>query len=135
MPNGTDETTKTTSRDYHVGDSNYSNKELQPWDVWLKAQLNPWDADIVKRIMRTKIDAGMTSEEQHILDYQKIQHICQERIEQINNGDPYYHDSRFLPIATLYNMTPKELAAYFKNEDTKLSAVELLLTEVLCTHV
>ena len=39
-----------------------------------------WDADIQKRLLRTKAEPGMTMEESRKLDYQKIIHVCQERI-------------------------------------------------------
>jgi hypothetical protein len=42
--------------------------------------LNPWDADIIKRILRTK------KGEDRKLDYEKIIHICKERISQIEKG-------------------------------------------------
>lgn len=71
--------TKTKSkktRSYNVGKSNYSEKKIQPWDIWIEYNLNPFDADIVKRILRTK------EGESRILDYAKIIHICKERIRQ-----------------------------------------------------
>jgi hypothetical protein len=77
-------------RDMNVGASNYAEHAIQPWDIWLEYQLNPWDADIVKRIVRTKVEGGMEPDEARILDYEKIIHICQERISQIKNGNPYY---------------------------------------------
>lgn len=64
-------------RDYNVGDSNYSDHKIQPWDIWEDWELNPWDADIIKRTLRTKKD------NERVLDYQKIIHICQERIRQL----------------------------------------------------
>jgi hypothetical protein len=67
----------------NVGKSDYSKRTIQPWSIWLDYQLNPWDADIVKRVLRTKDEAGMTPEEARIMDYQKIKHICDERIRQI----------------------------------------------------
>lgn len=39
--------------------------------------MNPWDADIVKRVLRTK------EGEDRKLDYEKIIHVCQERIRQL----------------------------------------------------
>ena len=44
----------------------------------LSEMLNPWDADIVKRVLRTKKTDGRR------LDYEKIIHICKERIRQID---------------------------------------------------
>jgi hypothetical protein len=67
-----------TPRDYNVGHSDYSTRRIQPWDIWLEYRLNPWDADIVKRILRDKGERR--------LDYEKIKHICDERIRQIDEG-------------------------------------------------
>lgn len=62
----------------NVGDSDYSKHSIQPWDIWREYSLNPWDADIVKRVLRTK------ATDPRRLDYEKIIHICQERIAQID---------------------------------------------------
>lgn len=62
----------------NVGDSDYSKHSIQPWDIWREYSLNPWDADIVKRVLRTK------DTDPRRLDYEKIIHICQERIAQID---------------------------------------------------
>lgn len=67
-------------RNYNIGNSNYSEHLIQPWSIWLDWNLNPWDADIVKRVLRTKHG------EERILDYQKIIHICNERIRQLTNN-------------------------------------------------
>lgn len=64
-------------RDYNVGKSDYSKHKIQPWDIWLEYGLNPWDADIVKRVLRTK------EGEDRKLDYEKIIHVCKERIRQL----------------------------------------------------
>lgn len=64
-------------RDYNVGKSDYAKHTIQPWDIWKEYNLNPWDADIVKRVLRTK------EGEERSLDYQKIIHICRERIRQL----------------------------------------------------
>lgn len=64
-------------RDYNVGKSDYALHKIQPWDIWKEYNLNPWDADIVKRVLRTK------EGEERSLDYQKIIHICKERIRQL----------------------------------------------------
>ena len=71
-------------RSYNVGNSNYSKHKIQPWDIWREYNLNPWDADIVKRILRTKEEPGKSKEDARIMDYEKIIHICKERIRQIN---------------------------------------------------
>lgn len=66
-------------REYNIGKSDYAKKELQPWDVWLAWKLDPWDGDIVKRIYRHK--EGTPRKE----DYEKIIHVCLEKIRQINS--------------------------------------------------
>ena len=67
-------------REYNVGNSNYSTHKIQPWDIWLEYDLNPWDADIVKRVLRVK------KGDSRKLDYEKIIHICKERIRQIDGS-------------------------------------------------
>ena len=67
------------TREYNVGTSDYSKHIIQPWSIWLDWDLNPWDADIVKRVLRTK------EGESRIQDYEKIIHICKERIRQLKN--------------------------------------------------
>ena len=70
-------------RDYNIGSSNYASMKIQPWDVWSAWNLNPWDADMVKRIARTKKIPGMSEIEARIEDYEKIKHNCDERIFQL----------------------------------------------------
>lgn len=65
-------------RDYNIGKSDYAKHKIQPWDIWLEYNLNPWDADIVKRVLRTKEGEART------LDYEKIIHICRYRIEELS---------------------------------------------------
>lgn len=67
------------TRDHNVGESDYAKHKIQPWDIWLEYDLNPWDADIIKRVLRHKPG-------QRRLDYEKIKHICDERIRQIDEG-------------------------------------------------
>lgn len=69
---------------HNVGDSNYAKKKIQPWDVWEEYTLNPWDADIVKRTLRIK------ESQSRRMDYEKIIHICQKRISQIDRGIKVY---------------------------------------------
>lgn len=64
-------------RTYNEGNSDYSKHVIQPWSIWQDYNLNPWDADIIKRILRTK--KGESRE----LDYKKIIHICNERLRQL----------------------------------------------------
>lgn len=66
------------TRKYNVGTSDYSQHTIQPWSIWIDYNLNPFDADIIKRILRTKY--GTPRKE----DYEKVIHICKERIRQID---------------------------------------------------
>lgn len=77
-------TTKHSCRDAHIGKSDYSEHVIQPWTIWLEYNMNAWDADIQKRLLRTKVEPGMTPEEARKLDYQKIIHDAQERIRQLD---------------------------------------------------
>lgn len=80
---------QTETRSYNVGASDYSKHRIQPWDIWIEYGLNPFDADIVKRVLRRK--AG----EDRVTDYKKIIHICQERIRQLQAGDdPFGKDDK-----------------------------------------
>jgi len=67
------------TRAHNVGKSDYSKHAIQPWDIWLEYNLNPWDADIIKRVLRAKPG-------ERRLDYEKIKHVCDERIRQIDAG-------------------------------------------------
>jgi hypothetical protein len=81
-----EENPKSSVRNHNVGCSNYSKHKIQPWDIWEEYELNPWDADIVKRVLREKED-GRPATVTRIEDYDKIIHVCQERIRQIQaNG-------------------------------------------------
>lgn len=63
---------------YNVGKSDYAKHTIQPWDIWKEYNLNPWDADIVKRVLRSKEGEPRT------LDYEKIIHICKYRISELS---------------------------------------------------
>ena len=63
---------------YNVGKSDYAKHAIQPWDIWKEYNLNPWDADIVKRVLRTK------EGEPRAADYEKIIHICKYRIAELS---------------------------------------------------
>lgn len=74
-------------RKHNVGTSNYAELKVQPWEVWIKNGINPFDADIIKRIMRQKFQFGKDAISSRIEDYEKIIHICQERINQLKTGE------------------------------------------------
>lgn len=61
----------------NVGDSDYSKHFIQPWAIWQDYNLDPWEADIVKRVLRKK------ASEPRARDFTKIIHICKEKLRQI----------------------------------------------------
>lgn len=65
-------------RAYNVGASDYAQHKIQPWDIYLEYNLNPWDADIVRRVLRSK------EGEERTLDYEKIIRICKYRIAELS---------------------------------------------------
>ena len=65
-------------RSFNIGNSDYAEHKIQPWDVWIAYRLNPFHADIVKRLLRTKAEGGMSLLEARRLDYEKIKHIAME---------------------------------------------------------
>ena len=69
----------TDTRNFNIGTSDYSKHIIQPWSIWIDWNLNAFDADIIKRVLRTKQGTS------RIEDYEKIIHICQERLRQLNN--------------------------------------------------
>lgn len=71
------------TRKTNIGNSNYAKHLIQPWSIWIDYNLNAWDADIVKRVLRTKSEPGISEKEARIMDYNKIIHICKERIRQL----------------------------------------------------
>ena len=75
----------TGTRNDNVGTSDYSKHIIQPWSIWIDYNLDPWDADIIKRVLRTKEEPGMSKIEARIVDYAKIIHICNEKIRQLKN--------------------------------------------------
>ena len=64
-------------RGFNIGESDYSEHLIQPWTIWQAYNLNAWDADIIKRVLRTK------KNEPRVRDYEKIIHDCEERIRQL----------------------------------------------------
>ena len=67
-------------RCFNVGESNYSQYKIQPWDIWKEYRLDPWRADVVKRILRTK------EGDDPVKDLEKIKHICDELIDLHKEG-------------------------------------------------
>lgn len=69
-----------THRQHNVGKSDYAQHAIQPWDIWKAYKLDPWEADIIKRVLRHK--KGESRRE----DFQKIIHICEEIDHQFETG-------------------------------------------------
>ena len=70
-----------TVSDYNVGKSNYAKHKIQPWDVWLDYNLDPFRADLIKRTLRTKEEEGMTLRETKIQDLEKMKHIIDKMLD------------------------------------------------------
>ena len=109
------------TRNHNVGKSNYSKNIIQPWTIWLAyPELTSWDDDIIKRILRTKEESDMSANEARKMDYEKIIHICQERIRQIDAKGRYKNKSKNYPrqvlcIKTFYLDNGDELIELFTN--------------------
>lgn len=76
---------------FNVGNSDYSVHKIQPWDIWEEYDLNPWEADIVKRVLREKHEPGMSFIDSRIMDFKKIIHVarkCIELLEKDKNSLP-----------------------------------------------
>lgn len=71
---------------YNIGASDYARHLIQPWQIWIEYKLNPFDADIIKRVLRHK------KTDSRRMDYEKIVHICQERIRQIDNNEDVWEE-------------------------------------------
>ena len=62
--------------DRQVGGSHYGpSEDLQPWDIWEAFDLNPWQANAIKYILR----AGKKGPA--LEDYQKAAHYVQYLVE------------------------------------------------------
>lgn len=76
-------------RSGNFGESDYSKHLIQPWSIWLDHDLDPFDADIIKRVLRRKGDTEGEVFSNRITDYQKIIHICKERLRVLQSmGTP-----------------------------------------------
>lgn len=77
-------------RSFNIGNSDYAEHKIQPWDVWIAYRLNPFHADMVKRLLRTKAEGGMSPLEARRLDYEKIKHIAMECKRQNTEGIAWF---------------------------------------------
>lgn len=78
IPGKVAELKKKATRSYNPGASDYAKHKIQPWDIWEEYNLNPWEADIVKRILRKN------KRDTRKLDLEKIVHVATELIRQID---------------------------------------------------
>ena len=86
--------------DKSVGTSKYHEKTIQPWHIWEAFKLNPWRADLIKRLLRQKE-----------LDFDKIAHIAQHLIDNPEADFIAKVDHHPIPLADLfteYNMGENE---------------------------
>lgn len=81
-------------RAFNIGASDYSKHKIQPWDIWEEYNLNPWEADIVKRVLRTKCEDGLASKlsriDSRIMDFEKIIHVARKCIELLKKDKERY---------------------------------------------
>ena len=87
-----EKTTSDNTRNYNIGSSDYSKHKYQSWDFWLTYCLNPFDADLSKRTLRIKASDGRK------MDYEKIHHICDERIRQLRKGKDKWGLPKKVPV-------------------------------------
>ena len=104
-------------RSYNCGASDYSKHKFQSWSFWILFRLNPWDADLTKRVLRIKKTDG------RLLDYRKMKHICLERIRQFQNNENVF------PIE---NLEPKNVTLSEMLEDYNLTDDDkIILSRIL----
>ena len=108
-------------RNYNCGASDYSKHKFQSWSFWILFRLNPWDADLTKRVLRIKKTDG------RLLDYKKMKHISLERIRQFQNNENVF------PIE---NLEPKDITLGEMLEDYDLTSDDVvILTRILYPNV
>lgn len=108
-------------RSYNCGASDYSKHKFQSWSFWILFRLNPWDADLTKRVLRIKKTDG------RLLDYRKMKHICLERIRQFQNNENVF------PIE---NLEPKNVTLSEMLEDYNLiDDDKIILSRILYPNV
>lgn len=74
-------------RSYNVGTSDYSKHKIQPWNIILEYNLDFFDGNILKYLLRRK---GTDKE-----DYEKIIHYCKEKLRQLKEKDNNQYELPF----------------------------------------
>lgn len=88
-------------RSFNIGNSDYAEHKIQPWDVWIAYRMNPFHADMVKRLLRTKAEGGMSPLEARRLDYEKIKHIAMECKRQNAEGIVWFTIPTGKPVSEI----------------------------------
>lgn len=70
-----------TTQTFNVGESNYAQHKIQPWDIW-KYHRNPWVCDMIKRFLRRKGKTESDIERNRESDFKKIKHILEYMMEE-----------------------------------------------------
>ena len=99
------------------GGSDYHKMKIQPWVIWSAYELNPWRADIVKRVLRDK---------DWQLDLIKIRHIAQYLIENPLDdlsGARSYITAKDIVIANKLNDVRASILEVVLNHDADLNKI------------
>ena len=95
------------TRKANVGNSNYAKHLIQPWSIWIDYNLNAWDADIVKRVLRTKSEPGISEKEARVLlDICKNADEEEEKLllESAQESNSYFASSIFYSLRNCFNI-------------------------------
>jgi len=71
------EDAKPSAMDTQVGGDHYRQTGIQPWEIWKAYGLDPWQASVIKYILR----AGRKENVPAVQDYEKAKHCLEYLIE------------------------------------------------------
>lgn len=74
---------RTKAADRQVGGDHYMQTGIQPWEIWKAYGLDPWQAGIIKYILR----AGRKENVPALQDYEKARHYLDYLIEREKEGE------------------------------------------------
>ena len=72
---------KIESVSYQVGGNHYVKRKIQPWEIWKAYEMNPWEANALKYLLRYK-DKGKPLE-----DLKKCRHYIEFLINTLEEQD------------------------------------------------
>lgn len=72
---------KIDSVSYQVGGNHYVKRKIQPWEIWKAYEMNPWEANALKYLLRYK-DKGKPLE-----DLKKCKHYIEFLINTLEEQD------------------------------------------------